>query len=98
MPVYHFTLHAYDSWNADNPKGWYQHGVAGKRFPAPGVAKYRVEHARWDEVHFADSEHADLILMARDIADRRSWRTHGTQRREQTALAARCKPFWSHYL
>lgn len=77
MPVFLFTLHAYDSWNAGRAEGWHQHGVPGTLRPASGVAAYRRDHARWDEVRFGDAEHLDLILMARDIASRRSWRIHG---------------------
>jgi len=68
MPVFLFTLHTYDSWNADRTEGWHQHGVPGTLRSAPEIARHRHANARWERVRIKDSEHPDLILMARDIA------------------------------
>jgi hypothetical protein len=38
MPVFHFTFHAYRSWNTDHPKGWVQHGDPGIKKPSKDFA------------------------------------------------------------
>jgi hypothetical protein len=76
MAVYHFTLHAYRSWNADNPRGFVKHDQ-GIQLPDSARADFYNSQALQEAVLFA-TEHQHV--MARIVADacmRRKWRLHG---------------------
>jgi REP element-mobilizing transposase RayT len=77
MPVYHFTLHAYRSWNADHPDGYHQHGEKGVHPPNAAVARHRNLHAKFTPVEFTEPLQQVLIDMVQDICRRRKWRPHG---------------------
>jgi hypothetical protein len=76
MPVYHFTLHAYRSWRADNPRG-YVHHTDGLQEPNPDIADARDRNANFDEVNFDAKMQAIMIRAALETCRRKSWRLHG---------------------
>ncbi len=75
--VGHFVLHAYRSWNADNPNGYISRGHHGILAPDEGIARYRNRIAAQPVVVW-DSASQDLILrLAKDICIHEIWRLHG---------------------
>ena len=77
MPVFHFTLHAYNSWNADHPEGYHQHDEHGVHPPNPALGRWRSEHAKFPPMEFVQPLHQVLIDAAHDVCGRRRWRPHG---------------------
>jgi len=75
MPAYLFTLHAYRSWNPDNPRGFVQEGK-GLQAPNEGLARYYREHARHKAVRFRRFHQSVLVWIAFDACARRNWRLH----------------------
>ena len=75
MPVYHFTLHAYRSWRADNKRGF----VKGKKIQKPNkdLAKKWDKRAKLPPVEFDEGMQKLLLVGANDICKRRKWRMHG---------------------
>ena len=52
MPVFHYTIHAYRSWNTDHPKGWVQRHEPGIRPPNKAIARHRNKIACFPPVVF----------------------------------------------
>jgi len=73
MPVYLFTLHAYRSWRADNPRGYIQHGKPGIQPPQPRLAAHRESIAKHPAVVFNKHQRSALIRSAIEIAGHRDW-------------------------
>ncbi|HSV15521.1 MAG TPA: hypothetical protein VLI90_14770 [Tepidisphaeraceae bacterium] len=76
MPVYHFTLHAYRSWRADNRRG-YVHHTDGLCKPDKEIADARDRLAKFDEVTFDETIQRLLIRATLETCRRRNWRLHG---------------------
>jgi len=76
MPVYHFVMHSYGTWQPDHKAGWYQHGVRRKLAPSKGIARHRREVQRWPTVHFSVDEQSQILILVRDIGEKRNWRCH----------------------
>jgi hypothetical protein len=73
MPVFHFTFHAYRSWNADHPRGWVQHGERGIKRASQDLAIYRDGLSKHPEVRFTVEQQRAIILHVHDICGRREW-------------------------
>jgi len=76
MPVYHFIFHAYRTWNADHPEGYYQHGEAGRHAPEPRMGVYRNGIAQQAPMEFSTDQQQTLLKFFREICTKRSWRAH----------------------
>lgn len=75
MAVYLFTIHAYRSWNADNPRGYVRRGEG--ILPADaGMAKAYDQAASELPVIFGLDEQQVLLWIAHDCCCRRNWRLH----------------------
>lgn len=75
MPVYLFTLHAYRSWNPDNPRGYVVRG-RGVQPPNPAMARLASLAASQPPMIF-DRDHQQVMLsMIWDACQRRAWRLH----------------------
>lgn len=75
MAVYLFTIHAYRSWNADNPRGFVRRGE-GILPPDAGMAKAYDQSAGESPVRFGDFEQQVLLWITNDCCCRRAWRLH----------------------
>jgi len=76
MPVYHFTFHAYRSWNCDHERGWVQHDSPGIQRPNQRLAAYRDSRANFSPVTFNDQLQQVLIDGASDICSHRDWKLY----------------------
>lgn len=76
MPVFHFTFHAYRSWNTDHPKGWTQHGEPGARVRTESLAIHRHRLAKHPPVRFTPTQQHAIIDYVHDICRRRQWQPH----------------------
>lgn len=76
MPVYLFTLHAYRSWRADNPRGYIQHDQRGVQPPNPQLSAHRESIAKHPAVTFRKRQRSLLLTSAVEIAGRRGWTLH----------------------
>jgi REP element-mobilizing transposase RayT len=76
MPVYHFTYHAYRSWNADHPEGWHQHGEVGRQRPQPRLGDYRNRIANHAAMEFSEDQQKLFLALLHDICGRHGWRFH----------------------
>ncbi len=76
MPVYHFTFHAYRSWNTDHPEGWLQHGDPERKRPTPDLAKHRDELSKYPPVLFTAEQQKSILHHIHDISSRRAWRPY----------------------
>jgi hypothetical protein len=75
MAVYHFTLHAYRSWNADNPRGYVKHG-RGIQAPDSSRADFYDSQALQAPTLF-NEEHKDVLFwIVADACCKRCWRLH----------------------
>ena len=61
MPVYHYTFHAYRSWNTDHPRGWVQRGEPGIRRTNVPLAYVRDRLATDLPVAFSEEEQQFLV-------------------------------------
>jgi REP element-mobilizing transposase RayT len=77
VPLYHFTLHAYRSWNADHPKGYIQRGELGIKPPDAKRAKQRNYLAKHPAFLFDEADQQFLIGAVRQAAARRKWEVYG---------------------
>jgi len=75
MPVYHFTLHAYRSWSADNPRGYVRRRTGILR-PDPQKAAQYDSQAKWPPVRFTTQMQQILVLGSYDVCQTRGWRLH----------------------
>jgi REP element-mobilizing transposase RayT len=75
MPCYHFTLHAYRSWNADNPRGFVQTG-RGIQTPNVALARYYNSAAKQQPVEFGPLHQQTILWIAWDACRNRGWRLH----------------------
>jgi REP element-mobilizing transposase RayT len=75
MAVYHFTIHAYGTWRADNPRG-YVHHDDGLLPPDPIIARARDAAANFDTMEFNEPIQRLLIRAAWETCRRRGWRLH----------------------
>lgn len=75
MAVYHFTYHAYRSWNADRPQGFV---LRGKDIQPPNPALARKYDARASQpmMVFSERHQRTLLWIARDACEHRKWRLH----------------------
>lgn len=76
MPVYLFTLHAYRTWRADNPRGYIQHGQYGVQPPRPKLATHRESIAKHPAVVFNKKQRSLMLRSSVDVAGRRGWALH----------------------
>ena len=76
MPIFHFTFHAYRSWNADHEEGYRQHGQRGIIPPDDGIARYRNRIARFPKVVFNTETQNIFVVTARSVCSGRKWRLH----------------------
>lgn len=77
MPVYHFVLHAYRSWNADHPQGYCRKGEPGVFAPDSGLAAHRNTIALCLAVVWDRADQELLMAFAHEVCARRCWRIHG---------------------
>jgi len=75
MAVYHFTLHAYRSWNADNPRGYVKHDQ-GIQSPDAARADFYNSQALQEAILFADEHQRVMAWIVADACGRRNWRMH----------------------
>lgn len=76
MAVYHFTLHAYRSWNADNPRGYVKHNQGIQ--PADSArAEFYDSQASQEPMHFTNEHQQVISWIVADACARRQWRLHG---------------------
>lgn len=75
MPLYLITLHAYRSWNADNPRGYVRTGQ-GILPPDPLMARLYNQRAKHEPARFTADLHSTIIDGCRDICQRRGWMLH----------------------
>ncbi len=71
MPVFHFTLHAYRSWNTDNPRGYIKRGKANVQPPDEILANARNSLANWPPFQFTNDDALFLIEQSQDVVTRR---------------------------
>jgi len=71
MPVYHFTIHAYQSWTYDNPNGFVKRARPGVHAPDARLAAVQRRLARAPAVRFSEAESQFLIDACREVAERR---------------------------
>jgi len=76
MPVYHFTYHAYRTWNADRPQGFVLRGK-GIQPPNPTLARKYDARATQPKTVFTERHQRTLIGIAWDACEQRDWRLHG---------------------
>ena len=76
MPVYLITLHAYRSWQEDNPKGYVQRGEHGIQPPDPILAKQRASIAKQAQRAFTRDQKLLIITHTQDVANNRGIRLH----------------------
>ncbi len=76
MPVYLFTLHAYRSWRADNPRGYIQHDQRGVQPPNPQLSAHRESIAKHPAVSFNKRQRSLLMRSSVEIAGRHRWSLH----------------------
>lgn len=77
MPVFHFTLHAYRSWNTDNPRGYIQRTKKGVQEPNEHLARARDEMAKFPPVKFDDADALFLVQQSPDVVQRRNGKLYG---------------------
>lgn len=77
MPVYHFTFHAYRSWNADHQRGYIQRGENGIKPQNRALGYIRNRLAKQDPVQFDPAEAQFLIDAIKDATARRGWDLYG---------------------
>lgn len=75
MPVYLLTAHAYRSWREDHRKGYVQRGE-GLREASEGMAQWRAEQAKHEEVRFERSVQEAMHEVVVAIAREREVRLH----------------------
>ncbi len=75
MTAYLFTLHAYRSWNADDPRGYVQ---KGRGVLMPDIAQARIYDslAKQAPVLFMPVHQQILLGIVWDACRRRNWRLH----------------------
>jgi REP element-mobilizing transposase RayT len=75
MPVYLITMHAYRSWNEDDPKGYVQRRE-GLKPSSKALAKWRATHARQSPARFTPETRAVIADVVVQISDERKVRLH----------------------
>jgi REP element-mobilizing transposase RayT len=75
MPCYHFTLHAYRSWNPGHPRGYTLRGQ-GYQPTDPQRAEDYDQRATQDSAAFPRGVQRLLIRIAHDFCTRRRFRLH----------------------
>jgi REP element-mobilizing transposase RayT len=75
MPAYHFTLHSYRSWNADNPRGYVRYGQ-GIQPPSKSVARFYDSRAKQSPVLFDRRHQSTITWIVWDACRHRDWRLH----------------------
>jgi len=75
MVTYHFTFHAYRTWNADRPQGFVLRGK-GIQPPNPTLARKYDKRASQPMTVFLERHQRTLIWLAWDACERRNWRLH----------------------
>jgi hypothetical protein len=78
MPVFHITLHAYRSWNADHPRGFIRKDRKGIQSPNPKLARARDRFAKHAPVSFSPEDCEFLVEAARIAARHCSYTLYGT--------------------
>lgn len=76
VPVYHLTIHAYGSWQEDDPKGFVQRGEGLKR-PSTALNTARRKRQTQDAAQFERDCHALLRDELRAVAERFGLELHG---------------------
>ncbi|MBC8104990.1 MAG: hypothetical protein H7Z14_00235, partial [Anaerolineae bacterium] len=76
MAVYHFTLHAWGTWDADNRRGYTVRGE-GYQPPDPDEQRRREENKLQQVLEFDAGMQRVLIAGTNDICERREWTFHG---------------------
>ena len=71
MAVFHFTFHAYRSWNADHPRGYVHRGEKGILLPDETMARARDSMANFSAVRFDEEETRFLVAESHDVTRRR---------------------------
>jgi len=77
MAVFHFTLHAYRSWNTDNPRGYVQHGEYGIKPQNVALGRVRDQLASFPPVVFDEEDRQFLVEQSHDVTQRRSLKLYG---------------------
>jgi len=77
MAVFHFTLHAYRSWNTDDARGWVQRGTPGVQEPNVRLARARNLAAKWPAVTFNAEDAKYMVDQMADVVARRGWELFG---------------------
>jgi len=73
MPLFHFTFHAYRSWNADHPRGYVHRGEKGILPPDQILARARDHLANFPAVRFDDQDVQFFVTESHDVVQRRGW-------------------------
>jgi hypothetical protein len=77
MPLFHFTLRAYRSWNADHPRGYLKRGEKGVHEPDEALAEARDRLARFSAVRFDEEDARFLVEQSHDVVKRREAKLYG---------------------
>ena len=75
--VGHFVMHAYRSWNADNPNGYVKRGRRGILAPDKNLAQSRNRLATQPPVVWDDQHQYLIIALIREVCAEKIWRLHG---------------------
>ncbi|MGC8625694.1 MAG: hypothetical protein ACP5VQ_10595 [Phycisphaerae bacterium] len=75
--VGHFVLHAYRSWNADNPRGYVKRGHSGILAPDKYLAQARDYLATQPPVVWDDQYQRLIIALITEVCVKEIWRLHG---------------------
>ena len=75
--VGHFVLHAYRSWNADNPNGYVKRGNRGIFAPDEQLARVRNRLATQPPVIWDEPYQYLILALVREVCAKEIWRLHG---------------------
>jgi hypothetical protein len=73
MPVYHFTFHAYRSWNPDHPRGYTKKGI-GYLPPDPEMTKRYNRNAKQPPVLFDCELQKEILSLTYVTCEEEGWR------------------------
>jgi hypothetical protein len=76
VAVYHFTFHAFGTWDADNRRGYTVRGE-GYQPPDSKEQRRRDENMLQEVIEFDEAMQKVLIAGTYDICHRRGWTFHG---------------------
>jgi hypothetical protein len=73
MSVYHFTIHAYRTWDPDHKRGYTKKGD-GYQPSDPDIADQYDRHAKQERVLFNDDVQREIVVFAHDVCSTDGWK------------------------